>query len=186
MTKVINLFGEPGAGKSTTRAGVFSQCKLHGVICEEAYEYAKEATWEKKQFTLTDQPYVFGKQYHRQWILQNQCDVIITDSPLPLSLVYGDHSEASVKYIMERFNEFDNENYFIVRDKPYQPIGRNQTEKEAMQVREDISKMLLENGIQVTMIKGNWRGINIITNNILDSLGIAHQVCLGECIESDL
>lgn len=43
MTKtlLVNLFGGPGTGKSTTRAGLFNTLKLTGVNSEEVPEHAE-------------------------------------------------------------------------------------------------------------------------------------------------
>lgn len=89
MTIIVNLFGAPSSGKSTTRAGIFHELKLLQVNCEEVYEYAKNLTWEQRFRTLECQPYVFGKQLYRIETLMDQVDVIITDSPVLLSAFYG-------------------------------------------------------------------------------------------------
>ena len=49
MTKVINLFGGPGAGKSTTAAGLFYEMKVRDIKCELVTEYAKDMTYEKQR-----------------------------------------------------------------------------------------------------------------------------------------
>jgi adenylate kinase family enzyme len=43
MSKVINLFGGPGCGKSTLAARIFSILKLKDISCELINEYAKIA-----------------------------------------------------------------------------------------------------------------------------------------------
>lgn len=45
-TLVVNLFGEPGAGKSTGAAYVFAMLKMAGVDAELVTEYAKDKVWE--------------------------------------------------------------------------------------------------------------------------------------------
>ena len=43
---VVNLFGSPGAGKSTGAADVFSRLKKLGINAELVAEFAKDKTWE--------------------------------------------------------------------------------------------------------------------------------------------
>lgn len=83
--KVINLLSGPGAGKSTTAAGLFYQMKLKGINVELITEYAKDMTWEERYNTLSNQLYIFAKQYSRQLRVKNKVDYIVTDSPLLLS-----------------------------------------------------------------------------------------------------
>lgn len=49
---VVNLFGEPGAGKSTGAAYIFSALKMHGINAELVTEYAKEKVWEETPLYL--------------------------------------------------------------------------------------------------------------------------------------
>ena len=107
MAIVVNLFAGPGVGKSTTAARVFAELKLKGVNCEMALEFAKDKVWEESFKTMDDQIYIFGKQFHKIWRLKDKVDVIICDSPLPISIVYDkENSEPFHKLIMEQFNKF--------------------------------------------------------------------------------
>lgn len=49
---VINLFGAPGAGKSTGAAIVFAELKKRGVNAELVTEFAKDKTWEGNAIAL--------------------------------------------------------------------------------------------------------------------------------------
>ena len=64
-TIVCNLFGPPGAGKSTLAAYVFAKLKMMGVNCELVTEFAKDKVWEKNNEALSNQIYIFAKQYYR-------------------------------------------------------------------------------------------------------------------------
>lgn len=89
----INLFGAPGAGKSTLAAIVFAKLKMMGINCELVTEFAKDKVWEKNNEALSNQIYIFAKQYYRMSRCAGQVDVIVTDSPLFLSPFYNKDPE---------------------------------------------------------------------------------------------
>lgn len=41
-TLIVNLLAEPGAGKSTAAAYIYSQLKMHGISAEYVTEFAKD------------------------------------------------------------------------------------------------------------------------------------------------
>lgn len=141
-TIVINLIGGPGSGKSTLAAGLFYELKKLGFNAEMSLEFAKDKVWEESIRTLDDQIYIFGKQYHKLWRLNNKVDIIITDSPLLVSLYYNQiESKYFDNFVIEQFNRFNNVTYFIERDEEnYQEEGRLQTFEEA----KDIDKKLID------------------------------------------
>ena len=143
MSIVINLFAGPGVGKSTTAAKVFAELKMRGVNCEMALEFAKDKVWEESFQTMDDQIYIFGKQFHKIWRLKDKVDVIICDSPLPISIVYDrENSKTFHKFIMEQFNKFQNKNYYIIRSTDYQESGRVQTKEEAEKIDKIVENVL--------------------------------------------
>lgn len=87
-TKVINLFGSPGSGKSTTAAGLYYNLKIRDYHCEMVREYIKSWAWEGRKPNEYDQVYIFGKQAKYESLLYGKVDYIITDSPLVLSGFY--------------------------------------------------------------------------------------------------
>lgn len=142
-TIVINLIGGPCSGKSTIASGVFHELKKLGINAELALEFAKDKVWEESFRTIDDQIYVFAKQYHKIWRLNEKVNVIITDSPLPISLYYmKEPSEYFDKFVVEQYNKFDNLMFFIERGKDYQPEGRMQTEEEAKAIDGKIRKLM--------------------------------------------
>ena len=139
--KVINIIGGPGAGKSTSAADLFSAMKKKGYKCELVTEYAKDLVWQKSMTVLSNQIYVFGKQFHRIWRLKDQVDFIITDSPLLLSLIYNPPSETFEKLVHEQFSQFENINFFIARGTDYDPVGRNQNLEQSIEIDNKIIEM---------------------------------------------
>lgn len=142
-TIITNFFAGPGTGKSTTMGGVFYLLKSAGVRCEMATEYAKDKVWEKSTHTLDNQIYVFGKQHHRIWRLLDQVEVVITDSPLLLSLYYGNReSDTFKRLVLEEHNRLNNYNVFLAREKPFDPVGRLQNEAQAKAIDEELKSIL--------------------------------------------
>lgn len=93
-------------------------------------EVAKDKTWEHNSLALGCQEYIFGKQSYRLRRCRDDVEVIVTDSPLPLSLIYLNDKDlnkdnAFQKVVMNVFNSYSNLNYLVLRDKPYNPKGRN-------------------------------------------------------------
>lgn len=145
MAIVINLFAGPGVGKSTNAAKIFADLKMKGINCEMALEFAKDKVWEESFRTMDDQIYIFGKQFHRIWRLKDKVDVIICDSPLPISIVYDkENSKAFHELIMEQFNKFNNLNFYLKRSAVYQESGRMQTEEEAKKIDKVVEGVLID------------------------------------------
>ena len=174
---VINLFGAPGAGKSTGAAIVFAELKKRGVNAELVTEFAKDKTWEGNATALGCQEYVFGKQSYRLARCRADVDVIVTDSPLPLSLLYvsdpallGDG--AFQKVVMNVFNSYNNLNYYVNRVKPYNPKGRNQTENESKVLAAGLKSLLEENGIVHEEINGDDEGYAAVVEEVAEWLGL--------------
>jgi len=131
-TLILNLFGGPGSGKSTTAAGIFHELKLLGANCEMALEYAKDKVWEDSYPVLNNQIYVFGKQFHRIWRLVGKVDFVITDAPILNSILYyrgeNPYFPRMVAFEHSRLHNF---NVFLERVKPFNPAGRVQNEEQA-------------------------------------------------------
>jgi nicotinamide riboside kinase len=134
MTKIINLYGGPGTGKSTTAAYTFAKLKAEGHNAELVTEYAKELVWEERHKALANQTYILGKQSYRVQRLLDKVDVIVTDSPILLSLIYGKNWEALDNLTLDIHRSWDTLDIFLERNPdahPYNPLGRYQTEEEA-------------------------------------------------------
>lgn len=169
---IINLFAGPGSGKSTTCAGLFSKLKLAGINCEMALEYAKELVWENNLETLDDQIYVFAQQLHRINILKDKVDVIITDSPLLLSIIYDKSKNKIFKELVkEQFNNFDNLNYYVKRNSIYNPKGRLETIDEAVDKDVEILELLDDNHISYRSVDKN-DAVDRIFNDVSHILNI--------------
>lgn len=140
-TIVVNLFGGPGTGKSTGAAYIFSKLKLDGIDAELITEYAKDKVWEKNEKVFDCQLYVTGKQSYRIFRCYGEVDVIVTDSPILLGIVYT-KSETLKAAIAEESRKYNNINVYLNRVKKYNPNGRFQNETEAKNIDAQMIELL--------------------------------------------
>jgi hypothetical protein len=159
---------------------LFSLLKYKGVNCELINEFAKEKTWENNSTALSDQFYITACQHYKQHILIGKVDVIITDSPIILGLFYYkdqvlinplyDTNKLYKELVLAIFHQQNNMNYFVNRDKPYNPNGRNQTEEQAKELDRTIKEYLDKHFIHYTNVIGVEEDIEIIRDEILGKL----------------
>lgn len=173
MTKIINLFGEPGVGKSTMAAYIFAQLKVKGVNCEYIDEFAKAKVYEDNDMALSHQIYMFGKSYYRIARVVDKVDVLIIDSPLLLNEVYNYDTAIEPEFsilIKKIFERWENYNYFLTRQHKYKQEGRKQNEQEASEVKDIIEKTLEEFDIPYTKIVSNFNEADKIVEKIINIL----------------
>jgi len=170
MTRIVNLMGGPGVGKSTVAAGLFSKLKQNKISCELVTEFAKESVWEGTQKLLENQIHVFSEQFRRQFRLLNKVSYVVTDSPLLLSSIYFDHyleklnSSPSIftpeytdlvrNFFEQTFLQFDNVVFYLNRVKDYDPNGRNQDLDEAKVIDDRVFNKLNETNTSCHILNG--------------------------------
>jgi hypothetical protein len=168
---VVNLFAGPGAGKSTTAAAAFAQLKCAGINAELVTEYAKDLVWSESGRTLACQPRVFAEQAWRIDRLRGKVDVVITDSPLLLSLVYGWDMPACWRdYVRWEVAKDNTLNFFLTRAKPYVAVGRLQTELDAKLLDTDILAELATERVPYRAIPGNQSAATIVFSAVMSEL----------------
>lgn len=182
-TKIINILGGPGVGKSTTAAGIFYEMKRMDINCELVSEFPKELSWENSIDLIENQIFIFAEQFRRQFRLLGNVDYIITDSPLILSSVYFDvHLKKPNSKFAQQFSskmhdsckeffakvndEFDNMTFFIERNTKWSPIGRNESLPEAIAIDEKIKQMVSGSYISIDTLPHEV--VKTILNKILE------------------
>jgi len=152
-TKIINLFGGPGSGKSTITSGLFYELKKRNISCDNPYEFPKQVAWEDNKSQITDQLYIFANQHRGIVRSYGKVDFIILDSPILLSLAYKDgydkgypaslYGESFDKMVFDVYNQYTNINFLLNRDdKKYQTDGRFQSQTESSMFHKRIKNIL--------------------------------------------
>ena len=146
MRKIVNLYGGPGTGKSTTCAALFAELKHAGVNAEMCREYVKNWVWEGRKIHPGDTSYFMAKQLREQRnLMRDGIGAIVTDSPLLLASWYGQSDPLSNCTLLSRelmrqqaatceMYGYTEEHIFLVRVKEYNPKGRLHTEDEAKEI----------------------------------------------------
>jgi len=176
---IVNLYGAPGAGKSTGAAYVFSQLKTRGINAELVTEFAKDKVWEESKAVFQNQAYIFGKQYFRISRVQGKVDVVITDSPILLSPFYANDpvlGEEFDQLVTKVAKSFDSMNVFINRTKPYNSAGRFQTEAESDALSRELHKFLTAHDVACRHYNGDMEGYDTLVADILDRLNSKKEV----------
>lgn len=151
---VCNLFGGPGAGKSTSAAALYAEMKMQGYSVEYVNEYAKQMVYEDKGHWLVKaadfQVMLTAQQLHRMWILREHVDYVIMDSPLILPVLYVDpdwtcYNEFTT-FIIKLFKSYNNINFFLNRPARFESGGRVHNEEEAKAVDDRIKTLMSDIG----------------------------------------
>lgn len=172
-TIVINLFGEPGAGKSTAAMDITARLKRKGINAEYVSEFAKDKVYENNGEVFKHQEYLFGKQSFKMGRVRDKVQVMVVDSPLILSIIYNNNEYLDDNFyitVENVFNSYDNRNYLLTRKHTYEDEGRIQNEEEALEVRKQIIRALDTMNISYNFATSSDIDCEIIANKIAEEI----------------
>lgn len=172
-TIVVNLFGEPSAGKSTAAMDITARLKRKGINAEYVSEFAKDKVYEQNPEVFKHQEYIFGKQSFKMGRVRDKVQVIVVDSPLILSIIYNNNKyldEAFSQVVMDVYNSYNNKNYLLVRHHDYELSGRLHNEDEANKVREQLISELNKLNISYETATSSEEDCEKIANEIIKEI----------------
>jgi nicotinamide riboside kinase len=175
-TLIVNLFCGPHGGKTTLAKKLAGELGTRGIICDCPEEYARELILSNRMDDLSCQPYVFGEQLRRIERAFGKVQVIVTDSPLLLSVFYtGTKYGAGLRsFAHTMFTQYsgNNLNLFIQRSAQmgYSKVGRVHDLKEAILLDNEIYRYLVQNEIRFTLTTSDK--FETILANIVYEIGI--------------
>ena len=170
---VVNLFGVPGAGKSTGAAYVFSKLKMRGINAELVTEFAKDMVWDENRKVLTNQEHIFGSQSYRLDRLRDKVDVVVTDCPLFLTAFYNKSPVLGKEFntvVKKVFDTYNNMNFFIYQLRDFNEVGRVHTKEQALSMQEPLLKMLDDNHVKYNIIMGEEKDYDMITDVVCEAV----------------
>lgn len=154
QTLVVNLYGGPGAGKTTLAHALVADLAKAGVLTEYVPEYAKELIWQGDRSLLdgsvTNQRKVTGEQWNRIKRMLGKVECIVTDSPVTLGMIYADKSDADYKAFCDEVEGWSKEtrsfNVFVHRRDDYDQRGRKHTLAESAEADRAIKELITPMG----------------------------------------
>jgi len=155
MSKLINLFGGPGIGKSSIAAGLFYKLKKKHVSCNNPYEFPKVLAWDKNNEAIKDQLYVVANQHRGIAQSYGKVDYIIVDSPILFSTVYHGYytkdypvefyGDTFHKFVVDLHKKYDNINILLDRaESDYQSEERFQDIDQSLELDRLIKESLIK------------------------------------------
>lgn len=172
---VINLFGGPCSGKSTTAAGVFYILKRMGKNVEMSLEYVKDCVYDGNKYPFTDQIYVFAHMLKRLRQYDGKVDYVVTDAPLLMNHIYGkDESCEFHRLVDAEWKKYKNINFIVRRGNiSYALDGRIHDVKEANKLQSEVEYMLDDNGVYAPVY---YVDKNTASNIVKDTFAILKGV----------
>lgn len=148
-TKVIELYGAPGNGKSTTAAELYVLMKKRKHKVELVRERIKTAAWRGENNFLDFS--ILSAQYKEESELYGFVDYIITDAPILNPYIFSEFYQYRhltidnpYKIIIEQLIENSNADrfkVFIPKHKEYLKHGRKETEEQTNSINKLIEKL---------------------------------------------
>ena len=104
---------------------------------------------------------------------RDKVDVLVTDSPLLLSILYNSDEtlgEPFNEVVANVFKSFNNINCFLHRVKPYNPKGRHQSEEEANALIPILRNILTKYDVSYDEYDGDEYNYDRIVDKVLRHL----------------
>ena len=148
-TLIVNIYGGPCAGKSTTALQLVAELKKLGYHADYVSEVAKELVYAKDfehlDGTLKNQSKILSEQKRRLDIMLDNVDVVVTDSPLLLNTVYlKENAPEYIESVFSQYENYNNYNVVVERDLSvkFEQEGRIHNLEESIKKDGEINTLL--------------------------------------------
>lgn len=174
-TRVINIIGGPGCGKSLFTAAIVLYLSLHHKTVELIPDFAKSLVWQKDYEALRNQYSIGRRQYDMMALLDGQVQFLINECSLPQMMYYNEHYADNIcdvdktrEHLLGWYKQFNNVNILVERaEQPYVHTGRFQSEEQAREVDLGLRGVLVHHGMPFTLLKPVVTEIHAFTAALL-------------------
>lgn len=151
---IVNLFGGPGSGKTSAASAVYAALKTQGKKVGFAREVAYDMIVAGRAHMLQDQIWMFAKQRRYMLDVIKDNDLVITDCPLLLSLIYGgQESQSFQNVVVEEHKKHNNLNIFLNRPKTgFSEYGRVHNYEQSVGFDMKMKEMLVYHNQPFTIV----------------------------------
>ncbi len=170
--KVINLFGAPSSGKSTTMLGLTYQMKMMKYNVENTPEFFKEMIYEENNVEkFGGQLVVLAEQNKRLARLIGKSEYAVSDCPLPLIGYYtpDNYVPGFKDFIKNLYNSYENYNIFIERNHDFEVEKRIHNIEQANSIQKELHVFLKEMSIPYKVFKSGDNLVEEIITDLLES-----------------
>ena len=186
-TLIVDIFGGPGAGKSTTALQIVAELKKLGYHADYVSEVAKELVYAKDfehlDGTLKNQSKILSEQKRRLDIMLDNVDVVVTDSPLLLNTVYlKENAPEYIESVFSQYENYNNYNVVVERDLSvkFEQEGRIHNLEESIKKDGEINTLLDSHDIDYQRFDRN--NIAGILDGIISKI---NDIKISESITAD-
>ena len=173
MSKLVNLFGGPGIGKSSIACGITYKLKKQHISCNNPYEFPKRLAWDHNIPAISDQLYVFANQHRGIAECYNKVDYIVIDSPILFSTIYHQYytegypaefyGQPFHDLIIDLHGRYDNINILLERGETvHNDDERFQKLEQSIEIDNLCKKILDDNNIPYHTIKVDGKTVKKI------------------------
>jgi hypothetical protein len=174
-TKVINIMGGPGCGKSMFSAAIVLYLHLHGKTVETIPDHAKALVWQRNFEVLKNQYFIAQRQFEMLNLLDGQVQFLMTENSLPQIMFYNESYEPNIcdvaktrAQMREWHRSHDNVNILVERgEKRYVRAGRFQEEEQARAIDRGLRELLDREAIPYTTLAPDLDAINAFAASLL-------------------
>lgn len=144
---LINVYGSPATGKSFTAQNITTILHENGIDCEYIAEYATELIQQGRTDELKDQITVTGEQRRREVEAFKRTNLVITDSPTALGMLYSPKEQkAEVVKFGEQSDKTPHINILLRHNAEslatFSMNGRIHGKEESLRIQSEIVAML--------------------------------------------